>query len=414
MTDPGIAYDPTIWRHYDPLGKPHTIPTAGIFDEPTIRLCVNSTWLGHISGMVDRLAWSDAWQGNENEVNAAIQEIYKFFDACGRFETGGCSMGDCCNQAPAGNKPVRFSPTTGRFEVSYDNGTTWVDSPQYDPRNGLIVYPPTNTDTGYAKKCAAANSVRTAYKDQFDQLAAVLQANQTLAQIAAAVIGLLIVAGIIATGGIFAAFGAFLATLLSTLGYTGWIALNTTAHWQALTCAVFRTLDADGKIDPARFANFQQYYLNAGGANDQFMTWAVQSWINIGVMGNQNFISNNVHHDDYDCSTCIACLSGWTIDSTYGASQEVVAGKLRLHSDTTPRGDGKYYILVNRSDDSNCCTFGDYTIISGGAGQFWCWWPCFATGFPNSGYTCGLLGQYDIWAMSLKFDEPTVLDIEWL
>lgn len=66
---------------YDPRLNPLPAPSVGIFDEPTVAICINSQWASHIDGVLERLRQADAWLGDEAEQYRAIQEIEKLLVA---------------------------------------------------------------------------------------------------------------------------------------------------------------------------------------------------------------------------------------------------------------------------------------------------------------------------------------------
>jgi hypothetical protein len=80
----------SVWR--DPRKLPAPIPDAGIFDSPTVRICVNSKWVSHIDGLLGRLLEPDAWIGTETEVEGAIQEVLKLHAVLDYIAS--CSMCD--------------------------------------------------------------------------------------------------------------------------------------------------------------------------------------------------------------------------------------------------------------------------------------------------------------------------------
>jgi hypothetical protein len=61
--------------HFVPRVRPQPIPESNIFDEPCVGLCMNSAWFSHVVGLLEVLRQRDAWQGTEEEVQAAIDQI---------------------------------------------------------------------------------------------------------------------------------------------------------------------------------------------------------------------------------------------------------------------------------------------------------------------------------------------------
>jgi len=86
------AYDhyPELTPRFDPLGiHPHEIPTEGIFDSPGVNVFVNAKWASHITGMIERLIYLDAWEGTEAEKYAAIDKIVKIISEFDKAENQG-------------------------------------------------------------------------------------------------------------------------------------------------------------------------------------------------------------------------------------------------------------------------------------------------------------------------------------
>lgn len=61
-------------QYFDPRPE-MPAPRAGIFCKPRCWIAINVEWLPHIAGVLDRLTYLDAWQGDEEEVTRAISEI---------------------------------------------------------------------------------------------------------------------------------------------------------------------------------------------------------------------------------------------------------------------------------------------------------------------------------------------------
>lgn len=84
---------------YDTRYRPIAPPTAGIFDEPTIGVCINVQWAAHLDGVLERLLWPDAWAGSEGLKIWAVGEVTKLIvsliqrNPCG----GGDCMSECCD-----------------------------------------------------------------------------------------------------------------------------------------------------------------------------------------------------------------------------------------------------------------------------------------------------------------------------
>lgn len=101
------------WWVYDTRLKKMPAPEAGIFDYPRVCVPINVEWRAHVMGAISRLEWADAWDGDDDEVYRAIQEILKLYDF---FQNGRCEA------------MLRQSPDdVCVWQQSLDGGETWED-----------------------------------------------------------------------------------------------------------------------------------------------------------------------------------------------------------------------------------------------------------------------------------------------
>src|SRR5574338_543643 len=84
---------PEIVAPYDPRLRPLPPPDTGIFDCPQVQICINSKWVSHLDGLIERLAFRDAWSANDAEIDRAIGEITKRL-AVLKVDNMSC----CCDQ----------------------------------------------------------------------------------------------------------------------------------------------------------------------------------------------------------------------------------------------------------------------------------------------------------------------------
>lgn len=83
---------------YDPRFRAIAPPSSGIFDEPTMSICFNIEWAGHIDGVLSRLLWTDAWAGTPQTQQWAVGEITKLLvSMIARNPCGSGCMGECCD-----------------------------------------------------------------------------------------------------------------------------------------------------------------------------------------------------------------------------------------------------------------------------------------------------------------------------
>jgi len=72
----------------EPYERPLTIPSAGVFDSPTVQLCVNAQWASILDGLVGQLLTPAIWDGSGQAVDDVIQQVHLLLVALG-------SNGEC-------------------------------------------------------------------------------------------------------------------------------------------------------------------------------------------------------------------------------------------------------------------------------------------------------------------------------
>jgi hypothetical protein len=101
-------------KPYDARISPLAAPEVGIFDSPTVNLCINREWASHIYGQVTRLTRPDAWAGEFDEQYLAVQEVMKFLIS---FQEGMYCMTDfCCPE------------DSEKFQQMIDNQVTMINN----------------------------------------------------------------------------------------------------------------------------------------------------------------------------------------------------------------------------------------------------------------------------------------------
>jgi hypothetical protein len=360
MVDNIIAQIPEIWPHFDPLGKPHIIPAKGIFEEPVVNLCINSTWVGHLSGMIERLIYLDAWEGTDDEKYAAINQVYKLLGAMGREENiGGCNMTCCCTQV------LRRINAGGVYQESTDGGTTWHDAQQNDPRQPGIMLPPQIGSDAHDTRCKAANSIVAFLEAAQANLAGQLATDTTIAAITTIITGILLLLGIV-TGG----FSLVLLTAmsLSVLGLSSaaFAAEFDEGKWQALTCSAYCHIGDDGTMTAEGFAAFRgEVQADMGGVSIG-ASW-LGGLIDAAGAAGMNNAAALPSANSRDCNACAcACLAGWTAGA--GFSDFTIDDDHIVLQVDHDGGDGRFYGNVARSGNADCCVCNDPSFDSGGAG----------------------------------------------
>lgn len=91
--------------------------TAGIFDSPTVSVCINEDWTKHLVSVLERLVWTDAWDDDYDLAENATNEVRKLILL---LTTG---IGECTN---IGDNLLRQNPDDScELQQSSDGGLTW-------------------------------------------------------------------------------------------------------------------------------------------------------------------------------------------------------------------------------------------------------------------------------------------------
>lgn len=99
--------NPLLNFPYDVRFNPIKVPGVHPFAPPTVGICLNPKWLGHLDGVLERLAFEDAWQGTPEEIAAAIEGVKEIQAALG---AGNCSGGYNCLDYPPHSGIITYAP----------------------------------------------------------------------------------------------------------------------------------------------------------------------------------------------------------------------------------------------------------------------------------------------------------------
>ncbi len=337
-------YSPEVMPYYDPLGvHPHDIPDVGIFDEPRVYTCINARWLSHLTGMMERLLYLDAWKGTEAEKYSAIDKVTKIIAEFDKAENMNC----CCGQSTL---VLSRTTSTGDLEISSDGGTTWIPDPS-DPRKTVTAINP--LPAGIVNlRCQAAWNTRKLMEGAINAVAGVLDVTLTLLAIATAIAGVLAVL-------LFNPTQAYklvpvviqLAVSIAALSETDFLAAFTTTVYDDFQCLIYCNTDASGNVNVNNVRS---------GLPSKFSGIALNGFsliiTGIGDIGVNNMARTDAGTIAHDCASC-ACdgcdLSGWTIYNSTG----VIVSQSSTEIVITPidRGDGKYGIGIKSTSPNDCC-----------------------------------------------------------
>ncbi len=110
---------------YDPRAQPLPVEPVGVFDGPTVTICINQDWARkHVVNVLYRLAWVDAWTGTDEEVATAVSEANRLISVLSTSSSNCATTGD--------NLLLRQNPTDPcLLEQSTDGGLTWSTAFDY-------------------------------------------------------------------------------------------------------------------------------------------------------------------------------------------------------------------------------------------------------------------------------------------
>ena len=212
------------------------------------------------------------------------------------------------SSADFSNPRLRYNRATDAVQSTPDGGTTWIDSPQDDPRHGAGFARPLLT-TGDIRCDASANMVKW-LKDFIDYETGLLSAGAEVVTVANAGLALF---DLISPFAILANLIIDIAGVIFGVGATALTAAFTSDQYDLLLCIFQCRVGADGSVTPAQFVQIQT------DIGDQLNTTAalITNTILIaqGEMGLQN--AGVIGGQTGDCSACDVCE--WCVNVDFNA-----------------------------------------------------------------------------------------------
>lgn len=360
---------PEMLHPYDPRVNPLPVPEVDICAGPVHTICINAEWWSHLSGMVARLTYRDAWLGTDNEVHDAIESIYKILNVGKPTMSCGCGCGN-------DGQLTRYNGD-GVFQVSNDGGATWTDAPNQDPRNNVTQAPPPVIGEGEDGKCKAANSgVAWFIKEQQDNLKLV-EAGAGIAEFGAQIIAFMIATGLaVITGGagivLLGAINAFLVGVIAS-EFEG--AFND-AYWDKFLCALYCNMGDDLSFSEAQFQAVKSEMLTE--SNILARTWMDKFLYAIGAKGLTNAIRlGALGTKSCDSCGCGGCdLTAWSFFDSEGGIT-VTKTETYWEIQAVPRtGSSLYYVIIKSPNALDCCAFTAIELTSGATTERNAWTHC--------------------------------------
>lgn len=373
--------NPEMLTPYDPRHVPQPPPTQDICDGPVYTICVNAFWWSHISGMIERLLYRDAWTGTEDEVHRAIEQVSKILNV-GR-PTMGCGCGES-------GLPSRYN-SDGDFQVSYDGGTTWVNAPDEDPRNNVTLSPPPVIGEGEDGKCKAANSGVAMFKKQQSDNNKLIQGAASIAEISAQVIAFIIAAGLATiTGGagivLVGAINAFISGVIASEFESAF----DDAFWDKFLCALYCNMGDDLTFDEGQFQAVKGEMLTE--SNILARTWIDKYLFALGAKGLTNLIRmgalGTLSCDNCDCPGCE--MEDWDLWSSRYSNLGTVVERGDDYIEMTSQLAPDFGAQAVGITSSHCCYYDKVELVDGTLPGFVLAWYCGTANTGSANFSGGL------------------------
>lgn len=335
-------------------------------------------WIGIISGALVPLIHPSEWEklGGITPDEAAERSYQMMKEFWADNGCGGDDM-ECCEDRVILHQ---FNPVTGRPEVSYDGGVTWLPDPA-DPEFAIPLYPPLVTEGGSKTKCDAATNASVHINELIEATGTNLEAASTVFGLAVAVAeAALLLFIVIVTGGaaspLVIGFATAIWAAASGVFNLGIAAYNT--YWtvdkqDAILCALFCTIGDNGQWTEAQYNDFKVRVTDALPASPALDI--IISSINAGGARGLSQMASYGVAADADCGDCEPCIVEcdvelWAITVFSGNDVGTLIGYgsnyVDIQTENVPGFGGALFAQITMPTAADCCTFTGYEVVSGG------------------------------------------------
>lgn len=331
--------------------------------------CLSGREVQMMLGLVDYIAWKTRYLPTETEIDREL--IARWSANLARKLMSGCCGGD--------GDLHRFNEQ-GIYQTSHDNGVTWEDDPDNDPRNQGTGAPPLPGEPSDAKRCAAADNVRGLFEQYRDNLISIVGTTPTILAIVAGILAF--IGTILGLSGVGIAIGVLFLTFAAEvieLGGTGISGEITFLRLQTFRCLVYCRMNEDGELTydawqglladiAAEFSGFAETFF--------YQTVAGMGYIGVNNAGTIGAATAD-DCDDCGCANC-SNLDQWSV--VYGTIIEQSPGYLKIAAGDN--GLGQKSVRVSTGLDLCCiedCCFVQFNNLGSGAIQNSNYFPCGST-----------------------------------
>lgn len=256
-------------------------------------VCLTNAQIQMILSVIDYWNWPTRWYSPIEQpiVRNDIETIAA--DLARRL------MMACCGDVPG--RIYRFT-SEGIYQYSDDDGTTWVDDPENDPREAATRAPLIPGEDGDGKKCAASDNIAAMFTGWRDQLEVLLEGGTFLSAIIAALIGF--IATVLSLSVVGTAWGVLLfglAAALLSAGAEGVSDEITDEKIEEFKCLLYCRVEADGSFTPSGVQGLLEDI--AGQFSGLAETFFYQTVASMGYIGLTNAGTAGSATSD-DCGDC--------------------------------------------------------------------------------------------------------------
>lgn len=321
--------------------------------------CLTEKQVELLLGIIEPIGWRTRWW-SDDDTPIDTDEIEAF-----RADIARRLMMSCCGD----EAPNKFRYTEdGTLQMSTDNGGTWEDAPNFDPRNNSTVFPPPEISGESDAKCVAATSMAQAIKQQ---VSAQMTDDMTRYDI-----GELIKDWIntyIQTSNPFTALMTVVANQIFALVLSVLLPALTDDIYDLLQCIFFCNIAddisfSDGRVEAVR----DQITSDIGGVAGVFLEHLVYL---LGTVGMTNLARSQFSSTgDCDECGCGGCIDLWNWPtSSFGVNGTVLKDGVNnwISADAIFIGESYYWGFQSET----CCSI-QVTFTSGDANQFKGLIPC--------------------------------------
>lgn len=306
--------------------------------------CLTLQQTAALLAMTEYLSWPTRWVSEVGEIDRDL--IASFTDGLER-----ALMAGCCDD----NMPIQYRwLADGTLQRSLNGGGTWVDAPEFDPRNNSPQSPPLPDDETDQVRCDMAASVAEAIKEQVGEQLTDDMSRYTLDELLQDW-----VTTYINFWDPFTAIVTIAANQIFALVIAALRAALTDAVYDDLKCLVLESMPADGLWTPAA-AETLRASVSAGisGIAGQFLQHLI---FLMGAVGLTN-LSRSGFVTGADCDDCSdTCWDGWEPIIPTGGSFEwgIILSKTETQMVVTGTevAPGLFRALISNVDNSNCVSW---------------------------------------------------------